>query len=123
MRISDWSSNVCSSDLGITSTRQVRKPPVSFATRENLLRCVSSVEQPLHRVRLHSSTLVLREIADGAFSKLRFPAAHASLGVHAPGRCRHSWRWCNQRLSRPAQNNGRSNTSPTHLTRNRNIQR
>src|SRR3546814_16990712 len=78
MRISDWSSNVCSSDLGITSTRQVRKPPVSFATRENLLRCVSSVEQPLHRVRLHSSTLVLREIDDGAFSKLRFQIGRAS---------------------------------------------
>src|SRR3546814_4575857 len=68
----------------MTSTRQVRKPPVSFATRENLLRCVSSVEQPLHRVRLHSSTLALREIDDGAISKLRFPEAHTSLGVHAP---------------------------------------
>src|SRR3546814_16854278 len=92
MRISDWSSDVCSSDL---------KPPASFATRENALRCVSPMSSVCIAFGFTAQRLFLREIDDGAFSKLRFPEAFAQLGVHALGSCLHRWRWINPRLSRP----------------------
>src|SRR3546814_1779574 len=87
LRISDGSSDVCSSDL--------------FATRENALRCVSPMSSVCIAFGFTAQRLFLREIDDGAFSKLRFPEAYAKLGVHARGSCLHSWRWSNHRLSRP----------------------
>src|SRR3546814_8867167 len=95
MRISDWSSDVGSSDLwapGNASTRQAPKPPASFATRENALRCVSPMSSVCIAFGFTAQRLFLREVDDGAFSKLRFPEAYAKLGVHARGSCLHSWR-------------------------------
>src|SRR3546814_5429675 len=54
MRISDWSTDVCSSDLVIRSLKKVRSPPNDFSGRFDLTRRWS---MPRARLKSHSALL------------------------------------------------------------------
>src|SRR3546814_19649325 len=93
MRISDWSSDVCSSDLRGLKPQRIGRPAIRDATRRNLP----------HRPRLFSCPVVNRTIAgvsDG-------PESSSSRGGdRRPRDARHGRLSCRDREARPATYQG-----------------
>src|SRR3546814_1124095 len=78
MRISDWSSDVCSSDLGFVAAAQTPQPTVHRQTRNNTH---SSHEFIVHMARIHllAKSRGDRRCAERAAGERR-QAVHAPLG-------------------------------------------